>query len=460
MHYFLVQSIRSNGSPLPLFSLKVNVRLAIFLTLSLLVSACGGGSSSGDEIAEPTINTYQLSLRSTPFDAGTTSGGGEYTEGDTVAISTTPTTGYDFENWTDTSGNVVSVDASFELTMDRTYSLRANYTLSPTVSRVSMPTDGLATDFEVTEAVPKVLFAITKEATFGDGFSGLWRSEDDGANWSQVIIGGVNFVEIAADDSNLLIAGTGASYQISTDGGLTWTSGVINDPIFGDPIFFNDAAAVTAMDGIYLTSSSGFGPGLYKSTNLGGNWSRVISESSAGSTSNAQMDFVEASPIDPDVIYTTTTFTDDILKSVNGGSSFISIKMVLSTGSFVLAEGMTLDKEATDQLLVRNNITVNGGANWTQVSNLTPSNTFFLDGDLVRFNQEAFEGFVEISRDVGASWNRVMTLIQKDGSRFYGVDAVYLAEDAVYVERGTGSAVTDQIFKVDLALLRSQIDSF
>lgn len=450
--------------PLLFAALKFYTRILLLLFFSFVLVACGGGSSGGgdnpaEDPGEPTINTYGLSLGVTPLNAGSATGSGQYDEGEEVTVSTTPAVGYEFENWTDTSGNIVAANPSFTVSMDQSYSFRANYTLSPTVSRVSMPAEGVATGFEAANAPSDVFFAVTKEETFGDGHAGLWRTEDAGDNWSQVIVGGIRFVEIASGDPNLVIAGVADTYQISTDGGLTWSSGTINDPIFGSPISFNDASAEDSASGIYLTASFGLAAGLYKSTDLGANWFHVLDENSAGSNSDAQLRSVEVAPSDSATVYTSTGFDTNLWKSVNSGDAFLSIKPGVAVSTFVFGGGMTVDPGNADRLLIRDNVTVNGGANWSQVSNTRPGNTLWLDGDLVRFNEEAFEGFVEISKDFGVTWNRVLTLVQEDGSRFSGVDNVYLGDNAIYVERGTGSAVADQIFKVDLALLRSRIDS-
>ena len=61
--------------------------------------------------------TYALILEVEPDGTGTVSGAGEYIEGTSVPVEATPAGGYQFVNWTDTDGNTVSTQASFNFTM-------------------------------------------------------------------------------------------------------------------------------------------------------------------------------------------------------------------------------------------------------------------------------------------------------------------------------------------------------
>lgn len=79
---------------------------------------------------EVTEATHVLTLLANPSDYGTVEGGGEYTAGTEVAILATANTDYEFVNWTNTHGDVVSTEASFNYTMpanDET--LTANFQL-------------------------------------------------------------------------------------------------------------------------------------------------------------------------------------------------------------------------------------------------------------------------------------------------------------------------------------------
>lgn len=429
------------------------------LILLMLVTACGGGGGgggdSGDKSGPVTEPQHQLHLSESPIGAGTSLGEGDYPIGKTVTVSTTPTVGYEFLNWTDTDDKVISEAPSFDITMDQSHSLRANFRLIPTITPVPMPTSGTLTGFEVGDASTGILFATTEEANVDDGFKGVWRSNDGGDNWTQVLTGDVDFVHAASGASDLVIAGISDAYALSTDGGVTWASGVINDTSFGDPMSFS-AASITESDVIYLATTDVMDPGLYKSTDQGASWTHILSEAMTSSTRETQVSHVEVSPSSPEVLYAATLYGDNLWKSIDGGSSFYSIKSGLSTDSNAFYEGLTLDRNTADNLLVLNNITVNGGANWSQQANMRPDNTIWLDGDLVRFRVEfsdfKHQGLAEISRDSGATWNRFMPLVLEDGSTLGSIGDVFVSGDSVYIGQSES-----MIFKVSLQTIRDRI---
>jgi len=71
---------------------------------------------------------YTLTLHTSPPAGGTVSGDGNYEAGTMVTASATANTGYEFINWTDVSGNVVSTQASYNFSMpDADLDLWANF---------------------------------------------------------------------------------------------------------------------------------------------------------------------------------------------------------------------------------------------------------------------------------------------------------------------------------------------
>ena len=97
------------------------------------------------------IPTYTLTLVANPADGGVVSGGGEYEEGQVVTITAVANAGYEFVNWTDESGVVVSTNFAFDYTMPaEDITLTANfeevvleYTITFTVhSQSGLPIEG------------------------------------------------------------------------------------------------------------------------------------------------------------------------------------------------------------------------------------------------------------------------------------------------------------------------------
>ncbi len=213
---------------------------------AFLMSACGGGGprGSGDESGtqEPET-TYTVTLSESPNRSGTLTGDGNYTAETMVTVTANARDGYVFENWTD-SGSVVSTDPQFQFEVDRVHYLIASFKLAPNLTRVPAPSEGIAVKFEVAPGDLDTLYAITEEATIGDGSAGIWRSNDSGATWTKVLSGNASFVRVGSGDSNLILTAIGGTYYFSTDGGDTWTSDTIPDPVSGNPVSLKDAPAV------------------------------------------------------------------------------------------------------------------------------------------------------------------------------------------------------------------------
>ncbi len=83
----------------------ITIVVSFFVTLIVFckISAPQAGSSSdlvtGEETKEK--SSYRLTLSAEPSVAGTVSGGGNYTDGDTVTLSATTANGYEFIGWFD-----------------------------------------------------------------------------------------------------------------------------------------------------------------------------------------------------------------------------------------------------------------------------------------------------------------------------------------------------------------------
>ncbi len=70
--------------------------------------------------------SYYIATSSNPSNGGTTSGNGLYHFGETCTVTATPTTGYEFVNWTD-NGSVASTEAVYSFTVESGRNLVANF---------------------------------------------------------------------------------------------------------------------------------------------------------------------------------------------------------------------------------------------------------------------------------------------------------------------------------------------
>jgi hypothetical protein len=86
---------------------------------------------------------YEITTASFPASAGGTSGGGQFEDGDNVALIASPNAGYVFTNWTE-DGEVVSSSSSYTFKANPARSLVANFDLLvPEPSITSAPGGGL-----------------------------------------------------------------------------------------------------------------------------------------------------------------------------------------------------------------------------------------------------------------------------------------------------------------------------
>ena len=86
------------------------------------------------------VPTYTVDVSASPASSGTVSGGGTYEDGQTVTVSATPNTGYQFVSWT-SNGTEVSTSPTYTFVVTSDTSLVANFELNTyTVSATPSPT--------------------------------------------------------------------------------------------------------------------------------------------------------------------------------------------------------------------------------------------------------------------------------------------------------------------------------
>ena len=93
----------------------------------------------------PSTELYEVTVSANPTDAGTVTGGGEYTFGQTCTVTATPAEGYYFMNWTK-GDEVMSTDASYTFIVSSDVLLVANFTGSSNVTVSANPAEGGTVD--------------------------------------------------------------------------------------------------------------------------------------------------------------------------------------------------------------------------------------------------------------------------------------------------------------------------
>lgn len=249
------------------------------------------------------------------------------------------------------------------------------------------------------------LLALASWPPLAEGAVGSWsRSGLDGIQ--------VNAVEVDPNNSNVLFAGTnGQGIYRSTDSGQTWTQ--VNTGL--GHLHVNDIQ-VSPVDGNIVLAGTGRGSavgdpgtGLYRSTNRGSTWARVLEAGTIYS--------IASTPGNPSVMY--AAGGPPIFKSTDGGATWAPAFTLQDDIINIDARGVSVSPVDPNVVLVAGNTeggtgmlfrSTNAGASWTWPLREEPP---ILDVEFVadpRGGSIAFLG--ETTRllrttDGGQTWQRV-----------------------------------------------------
>ena len=252
---------------------------------------------------------------------------------------------------------------------------------------------GRITDIEITQNEPLIIY-------LGAASGGILKSTDEGATWENIFsqIPTISIGDIAIDPNNedILYAGTGeanaSSYSFfgsgiykSTDAGENWSpSGLETTAYIGRIIvdYNNSERIFTAACGNLFTKSDE--RGVYRSVNGGDTWEKILFVSDT----TAAMDIVQHYT-NPDILYATMwermrglnhrqSFgeTSGIWKTVDGGDNWTELTNGLPTGTNVGRIGIDIAKSNPSVLYAFYDLssgsavykTTNGGDTWTQTN--------------------------------------------------------------------------------------------
>jgi uncharacterized repeat protein (TIGR03803 family) len=103
-------------------------------------SACYGFAPDNNEnlVASFALKTYTVSTSSSPATGGSTSGGGTIGCGSNLTVCATPNSCYNFVDWTDQNGNVLSTSACYTFNVSSNQTMAANFTLSGSLPNSSL----------------------------------------------------------------------------------------------------------------------------------------------------------------------------------------------------------------------------------------------------------------------------------------------------------------------------------
>src|SRR5690625_4562536 len=366
----------------------------------------------------------------------------EYEPGEEIEVTAEAEEGWIFSHW---GGDLTGNENPVNITADDNKNITAIFEVAPNTMAISLPQQGNTTLFQANYTPSGVVFVSTEEVAFDDGNNGIWRSSNDGQSWDKTAAINANFITIAANEPDLVFAGHDDGYLISQDGGQTWDVGSIDNTLSGDPLSLNDAAMVSATDGIYVATRDALGFGLYKSTNLGQSWQHILSSDDVSDTFDALLQHVEISPENSNVIYTSTSFDHNIWKSTNGGSTFSSIKSGITISPFVLADGIVVNPDNSQELLIQGHISSDGGSTWNQ-QDVSPLSNIWLDNILIKVENNRIFG----SNDLGVSWTEIVQLVGYNLSSINNPD-LFLSEDGLFL------ISNNDVYKTDLSVIKSNL---
>lgn len=204
--------------------------------------------TSPSEPGPPTVYSRIVLLRNID-DAGSVSGAGKYVVGNSVTVYAYVNSGYTFQNWTDTKGNVLSHSTSFGfVNTEKTDTLIANYAFTP------------GSPGEPSEPSTTLYYRLGLVATQGCSVSGGGRYlAGKSISVYAYVESGYSFQGWTNSKGETVSTSTSFSYTMPVDGDTLTANCVFNpgspaEP--NDPVLRHNVTA-TCSDGGYYSGSTG-----------------------------------------------------------------------------------------------------------------------------------------------------------------------------------------------------------
>ena len=251
-----------------------------------------------------------------------------------------------------------------------TLALTLSLTLSPSASTSAAPLDAIP--MAGLQKAP-VMF-IENVSQFDPSLSlgqesGVAQAHDTGSNvWTSNGPEGGEIYTLAIDPATptILYAGTINGVFKSTNGGGTWSianTGLTGASIYGYPIASVLALAIDPATPTTIYAGTMYG-GVFKSTDAGGNWSRVTN----GGLTDRSVSILAIDPLTPSTLYAATS--SGVFKSTNSGGIWEAVNTGLTDTQI---STLTLDPVTPTTLYAGTNNSgvfksTNGGGNWSTVN--------------------------------------------------------------------------------------------
>ncbi|MBL8141302.1 MAG: glycosyl hydrolase, partial [Acidobacteria bacterium] len=240
---------------------------------------------------------------------------------------------------------------------------------------------------------PDVLYVAAQGAAYGPSKDrGIYRSADGGKTWTQLLY--VNDTtgpsELAMDPSNPRIlyaamwdhlrqpwevrsGGPGSALYKSTDEGATWSKIVSGLPATVGKMGIDVSATP---DRLYAVVEANPGGGVYRSDDAGKSW-RLMSEQWALHTRSWYYMKIVADPKNPDVVW---VLNAPLSRSIDGGRTFTNVPVPHGDN-----HSLWINPDAPDTLIEGNdggaNVSFNGGASWSTQDNQPTAQFYRVNAD-------------------------------------------------------------------------------
>lgn len=143
---------------------------------------------------------------------------------------------------------------------------------------------------------------------------GVWKTMDEGATWIPLTDNNgawLNMFSVAVDQQNpnIVYAGSNAAQLIkSVNGGSTWESvGRLMSGTVNKILIHPSNSSI-----LFAVAQNG----IFKSTDAGVNWTKTYTNS---------VEDIEFKPGDPNIMYATSVFSPSVLRSIDGGLTWIGL---------------------------------------------------------------------------------------------------------------------------------------